>query len=128
MQKVRKDPTYAEKKPVRVYLDMLAAPLEADNGIMQTRPILIPEEMEASIRASIRRSGYQSRRRVISRCITSVEHFISCSLLSGAGVWTDRSVTMDRVPLEYSTLRDGSSFLQHHSQDFISITPWQRSR
>ncbi|KAK6061510.1 hypothetical protein COOONC_00815 [Cooperia oncophora] len=101
MQKVRKDPTYAEKKPVRVYLDMLAAPLEADNG-----PILIPEEMEASIRASIRRSGYQSRRRVISR------------FTSGAGVWTDRSVTMDRVPLEYSTLRDGSSFLQHHSRGF----------
>ncbi|KAK6018327.1 hypothetical protein OSTOST_16093, partial [Ostertagia ostertagi] len=89
MQNIRRDPTCAGKKPVKVYLDMLAEPFDADN-----------EEMEDSIRASIRRSGYQARRRVISRSI---------------GVWTNRSVTMDEVPWEFRTLRDGSIFLHHHA-------------
>ncbi|KAK6058288.1 hypothetical protein COOONC_04144, partial [Cooperia oncophora] len=55
LQKVRRDPAYAEKKPVRVFLDMVAAPLEADD-----------EDMEDSIRAAIRRSGYKARRQAIT--------------------------------------------------------------
>ncbi|PIO61919.1 hypothetical protein TELCIR_16543 [Teladorsagia circumcincta] len=92
MQTVRRDPSCAGKNPVRVYLDMLAAPLEADN-----------EQMEDSIRAAIRRSGYQARRRVISRNVN---------------LWINRSVTMEQVPSEYQTLRDGSTFLHHHTPGF----------
>nr|CDJ96303.1 unnamed protein product [Haemonchus contortus] len=88
-QDIRKDSSHAGKKPAQVYLDMVAAPLEADN-----------EEEEDSIRASIRRSGYQARRKVLANSV---------------GVWVNRSVNMEHVPLDFRTLRDGSVFLQHHA-------------
>ncbi|KAK6018576.1 hypothetical protein OSTOST_15834, partial [Ostertagia ostertagi] len=92
LQKVRSDRTFAEKKPLQIYLDMVTATLDADD-----------EEMEDSIRAAVRRSGYQARRRVIARSV---------------GVWVNRSVNMECVPPEFRTLSDGSLFLHHQEPGF----------
>ncbi|KAK6051910.1 hypothetical protein COOONC_10585 [Cooperia oncophora] len=62
LQHMRRDPSCAEKKPVKIYLDMLSSPFDAEN-----------EQMNDSIRAAIRRSGYQDRRRASSRCVSCVQ-------------------------------------------------------
>ncbi|KAK6010309.1 hypothetical protein OSTOST_24666 [Ostertagia ostertagi] len=92
LQSIRRDPACAEKRPVKVYLDMVAAPFETDDA-----------EMEDSIRAAVRRSGYHSRRQPILRSLA---------------VWKNRAVTMDHVPPEFSTLRDGSTFLDYQAPGF----------
>ncbi|KAK6058287.1 hypothetical protein COOONC_04143, partial [Cooperia oncophora] len=101
LQKVRRDPAYAEKKPVRVFLDMVAAPLEADD-----------EDMEDSIRAAIRRSGYKARRQAITRSV---------------GVWSEKSVTMDHVFLEYRISVMAPRSFSIIFPGFISITPWRKA-
>ncbi|KAK6042382.1 hypothetical protein COOONC_20115 [Cooperia oncophora] len=71
---------------------MLSSPFDAEN-----------EQMNDSIRAAIRRSGYQDRRRTISRKRRR---------------WANRTVTMDNVPPEFRTLRDGSTFLHYQTSGF----------
>ncbi|KAK6043893.1 hypothetical protein COOONC_18604 [Cooperia oncophora] len=51
LQHVREDSKYAAIKPVQVFFDLVAQRREADNA-----------EMEDSIRANIRRTGYHSRK------------------------------------------------------------------
>ncbi|PIO61597.1 hypothetical protein TELCIR_16876 [Teladorsagia circumcincta] len=92
LQSIRRDPTCAEKKPVKVYLDMVAASFVTDDV-----------EMEDSIRAAVRRSGYHARRQPIVRSLA---------------VWKNRAVTMDNVPSEFRTLRDGSTFLHYQAPGF----------
>ncbi|KAK6036207.1 hypothetical protein COOONC_26288, partial [Cooperia oncophora] len=53
--------------------------------------------MEDSIRANIRRSGYNSRKPAIVKSLRK---------------WVNRSVTMENVPEEFRKLHDGSPFLQ----------------
>ncbi|KAK6016883.1 hypothetical protein OSTOST_17629, partial [Ostertagia ostertagi] len=61
------------------------------------------QKWKIQFRAAVRRSGYHSRRIPISRSLA---------------VWKNRAVTMDHVPLEFSTLRDGSTFLHYQAPGF----------
>ncbi|VDO67042.1 unnamed protein product [Haemonchus placei] len=54
-QNVRRNPGQAKKKPVEIFRELLTGHYDADN-----------EAMEDEIKAAIRRTGYKSRRRVLS--------------------------------------------------------------
>ncbi|XGW21009.1 hypothetical protein V3C99_004178, partial [Haemonchus contortus] len=54
-QNVRKNPGQAKKKPVEIFRELLTGHYDADN-----------EAMEDEIKAAIRRTGYKSRRNVLS--------------------------------------------------------------
>ncbi|KAK6038363.1 hypothetical protein COOONC_24132, partial [Cooperia oncophora] len=110
LQSVRQDSAYATKKPVQIYFDLISKSRDADDGteslcygFLPKLNVRVAEDMEDAIRAAIRKSGYQARRRQISQNLNK---------------WVDRSVTMENVPHEFRTLQDGSQFLQFHEPRF----------
>ncbi|XGW26242.1 hypothetical protein V3C99_007117 [Haemonchus contortus] len=92
LQKIREDPSYAGKQPVKVFIDLIAKNRDTEN-----------EEIADGIRAAIRKAGYRSRRRGIQKNIN---------------LWQNRSVTMENVPEEFRVLHDGSLFLQVQEAGF----------
>ncbi|KAK6059856.1 hypothetical protein COOONC_02492 [Cooperia oncophora] len=111
VHKVRRDPAYAEKSPSE-FSRHVGSSLRSRRcffTLLNATLFLSSEDMEDSIRAAIRRSGYKARRQAISRSV---------------GVWANECVAMDHVSLEYRTLHNSSTFLQQLS-GFISITLWR---
>ncbi|KAK6061959.1 hypothetical protein COOONC_00378, partial [Cooperia oncophora] len=118
LQNVRSDQKYAEKRPVQINLDMVAAALNAETPQCSQktwRTTFVPQYKDRDIKQG---DEIIARSRPKNFLIaTSNAHLKFRSVAK----WTNRSVSMKAVPEEYRTLRDALYIFSTTSLNFTSI-------